>query len=188
MMERTIGQKKSIKFSGQPRAVPLMTSSSTSLITPTPFGHGQRTLRLPTISPTRHTSRESLYRLRTHPRTFTERAKEIMAPNPKTNNSFRLLSLIASITGAYMPIVNNKNEPDIPGRTIAQIAIKPPTKKLNSDGFCVWPELKPRIKNVATATRTMQTNLRELHAATILTPVCIEIATSPKKSPAIGLG
>tara|TARA_B100000945_G_C20248300_1_gene533223 strand:+ start:473 stop:736 length:264 start_codon:yes stop_codon:yes gene_type:complete len=87
-----------------------------------------------------------------------------------------------------MPIVNNKNDPDIPGRTIAQIAIKPPIKKLNSDGFCVWPELKPKIKNVATATRTIYTNLREFHVATILTPVSIETATSPKKSPAIGLG
>ena len=105
-------------------------------------------------------------------------------------------SLTAPSTSVYMPSMTRMNDPEIPGRIMAQIAIAPTRKKIHSG--CVTTSAVPSAtsvssrspsrKNNATVTptamptATASTLLRRLYAIQIVP------TTSPKNSPAMVTG
>ena len=76
------------------------------------------------------------------------------------------------------------NEPEMPGRIIAQIATAPPPKNTSSDGSSMRPDRSPSRANTTTAvTRTTPTREASTPSSNSRNATTTEPATRPRKSP-----
>ncbi len=115
--------------------MPFTTSSASSEMKPTPFGHGQSTRNEPIISPSSE-ARTSCSCLANSQLSTEENApRPMVAPTPNTANS----GIEPPRTAAYMPSMSRMNDPEMPGRIMAQIAIAPDTKKKGRAGSDTAP-------------------------------------------------
>ena len=136
-----------------------MDSPSFSLMIPTPFGQGHSTRSDPIISPMSTASRRSWWRSSSQPRAVENRVIPTTAPAVNTarlTRSSPLRSCTAPRKTAYIPIISSRNEPEMPGRIMAQMATAPAPKKARSDGSATGPDWKPSSTKVMTPTPSIR--------------------------------
>ena len=110
---------------GHSKRVPSMASASSREIMPTPLGQGHSTRIEPRSSPsnTAVVGRRKLVSRRW--RRVEKRASPMAAPRQKTRSCAMAISSRAANRAAYMPTISSRNEPEMPGSTIAHIASAP---------------------------------------------------------------
>ena len=87
-----------------------------------------------------------------------------------------------------MPSMSRRNEPDTPGRIMAQMAMAPDTKKIHGAGSLTSPLRRPSTRNATTATPATMARRRPSQPSTSPAATMMEPTTSPKKVAAISTG
>src|SRR5690606_2455154 len=158
------------------------------LVPSVPSGQGHRTRSDPTMRPTMAAITTSWKRSSKRFRSVEKEARPITHPRAKTSTARTRRSFTAPRTGAYMPIIRSMNDPETPGRIIAQMATAPDPKKAHNGGSTTVPPRKPRNQNVTIAAATSTPTVTASRRSTIRQATNIDPATKPKNRPAMWSG
>ena len=110
-----------------------------------------------------------------------------MAPAPKTAASATIRSSTTWIMVPYMPTMRRRNEPEIPGSTMAHMATAPEANRTTGEGSITGAPFSPRTANRTIPTKTTVV-ARSLVHATSRRAMRIEANTRPVNRPAIDSG
>ena len=112
----------------------------------------------------------------------------MIAPTPTSAISEMIRSSTALSTAANMPIINKMNEPEMPGKIMAQIASAPAPSNINALGSDTGPDWNASTKNSTRPTARVMTACCAFGSLSNLRATIIEPTTRPKNKPAIDSG